>query len=75
MPMQLAPWDAKIRVMRAECYIALGDLFKAVGDIRPTTKLIPDNTGAYLQLSQLYYRMGEADTSLKYVPTYYYIFK
>ena len=53
--------------MRADCYVAMKDLFKAVGDVRPLTKLIPDNTGAYLQLSHLYYVMGEADTSLKYV--------
>ena len=53
--------------MRANCYIALNDLFKAVGDVRPLTKLIPDNTAAYLKLSHLYYAMGEADTSLTYV--------
>lgn len=51
--------------MRAECYIAQGDLFKAVLDIRPTTKLRNDNTAAYLKLSFLYYQLGEADESLK----------
>ena len=54
-----------MRELRAECYINLGDYFKAVGDIRPTTKLRNDNTAAYFKLSTLYYEMGEADTSLK----------
>ena len=61
----MCPWDAKLREMRADCYIKQGDYFKAVGDIRPTTKLIPDNTDAFFLLSSLYYNMGEADTSLK----------
>ena len=51
--------------MRAECYIAQGDYFRAVGDIRPTTKLRNDNTDGYYKLSNLYYKMGEADESLK----------
>ena len=63
----MCPWDIQLREMRAQCYIKLGDFFKAVGDVRPTTKLIPDNTDAYLLLSSLYYRMGEADTSLTLV--------
>jgi DnaJ family protein C protein 3 len=53
-----------MRELRAECYIQIGDYFKAVGDIQPTTKLRPDNTAAFYKLSQLYYQMGEAETSL-----------
>lgn len=33
---------------------------------RPTTKLISDNTGAYLQLSELHYDMGELEDALRY---------
>lgn len=63
--MQSCPWSPELKEMRAECYIAQGDLFKAVLDIRPTTKLRNDNTAAYLKLSFLYYQLGEADESLK----------
>lgn len=34
---------------------------------RPTTKLIPDNTGAYLRLSELHYEMGEVEDALRLV--------
>ena len=59
-----------MRELRAECYIAQGDLFKAAGDIRPTTKLRNDNTAGYFKLSNLHYQMGEADESLRYVLYY-----
>ncbi|KAL5004932.1 hypothetical protein ScPMuIL_018388 [Solemya velum] len=61
---EISPWDSGLRELRAECYMAQGDLFKAIGDIRTTTKLLSDNTPAYLKLSLLHYDMGEADESL-----------
>ena len=61
---QICPWDPDLRELRAECYIAQGDYFKAIGDIRPTTKLRNDNTAGYYKLSVLYYEMGEATDSL-----------
>ena len=61
---QLCPWDPDLREIRAECYIAQGDLGKAVSDIRPTTKLRNDNTKGYLKLSRLLYDTGDADESL-----------
>ncbi|WAR28906.1 DNJC3-like protein [Mya arenaria] len=63
----LCPWDPELREIRAECYIAQGDLFKAVGDIRPTTKLRNDNTPAFFKLANLYYEMGDADESLSQI--------
>ncbi|CAM1322729.1 DNAJC3 (predicted), partial [Pycnogonum litorale] len=62
--MQIAPWNVDLHEMRADCYIVLGDLIKAISDLRPTTKLRPDNTKAYLRLSKLHYQLGEADESL-----------
>ena len=64
---QLCPWDPDLRELRADCYLAQGDLFKAAGDIRPTTKLRNDNTAGYFKLSNLHYQMGEADESLRWV--------
>ncbi|KAL4220081.1 DnaJ subfamily C member 3 [Mactra antiquata] len=63
----LIPWNAELREIRAECYIAQGDLVKAVSDIRPTTKLRNDNTAGYFKLSNLYYEMGDADESLSQI--------
>ncbi|XP_060561613.1 dnaJ homolog subfamily C member 3-like [Ruditapes philippinarum] len=63
----LCPWDPDLREIRAECYIAQGDLGKAVSDIRPTTKLRNDNTKGYLKLSRLLYDIGDAEESLSQV--------
>jgi DnaJ family protein C protein 3 len=62
--LEICPWDPALRELRAECYINQGDLFKAVSDLRPTTKLRPDNTAGYYKISLLQYDMGEADESL-----------
>lgn len=34
---------------------------------RMTTKLVADNTKAFLRASKLYYKLGEQEDSLKYV--------
>jgi hypothetical protein len=54
----------KFRQTRADSYLKSGDLLKAVNDLKATAKLIPDNTQAFLQISQLLYSMGDADDSL-----------
>ena len=41
---------------------------------RPTTKLISDNTGAYLQLSELHYDMGELEDALRLVTQFLFCF-
>ncbi|KAJ8310306.1 hypothetical protein KUTeg_012171 [Tegillarca granosa] len=61
----ICPWDPEFREIRAECYIAQGEFFKAIGDIRPTTKLRNDNTKGFYKLSLLHYDIGDADESLK----------
>lgn len=50
--------------MRADCYIAQGEYYKAISDIRQTAKLISDNTAAYFRVSTLLYQIGEAEDSL-----------
>lgn len=60
----ICPWDLELREMRANCYLAIGDNFKAISDIRSTTKLLSDNTDAYLKLSLIHYQMGDAEDSL-----------
>ena len=61
---QFCPWDTEMREMRASAYVATGEFFKAINDIKPTAKLIPDNTNAYNLMSMLHYRMGEEEESL-----------
>ncbi|XP_074657591.1 dnaJ homolog subfamily C member 3-like [Tubulanus polymorphus] len=61
---EASPWDPDLRDLRADCYIQIGDYFKAIGDIRPTTKLVNDNTAAFLKLSKILYQIGEADDAL-----------
>ncbi|PVD19108.1 hypothetical protein C0Q70_21667 [Pomacea canaliculata] len=61
---EYCPWASELREMRADSYIAVGELFKATGELRTTVKLIPDNTKGYLRLSLLHYQMGEEEDSL-----------
>lgn len=64
---EICPWDPELHELRAECYIQLGELSKAVHDLRPTTKLRSDNTAAHYKISQLLYDIGDADESLNEV--------
>jgi DnaJ family protein C protein 3 len=58
------PWAIRFRELRADSYLKSGDFSKAVNDLKATAKLIPDNTQAFLKISQLLYTMGDADDSL-----------
>ncbi|XP_053321055.1 dnaJ homolog subfamily C member 3-like isoform X2 [Spea bombifrons] len=64
---ELSPWDPDVRELRSECYLHVGDLSRAVQDLKPTTKLRNDNRAAYLKLSKLHYSMGEHEESLSNV--------
>ena len=59
------PWDIGLREVRSECYLALGDAPKAISDLKAATKLMSDNTAAFMKLARLYYGLGEAEESLK----------
>ena len=67
---QHCPWAITLREERADSYLKSGDYTKAVSDFKATAKLIPDNTQAFLKISQLLYTMGDADDSLTYVIYY-----
>lgn len=53
--------------MRSECYLAIGEASKAISDLKAATKLMSDNTAAFMKLSKLYYGLGEPEESLKYI--------
>lgn len=58
------PWATRLRELRAESYLKAGDRSKAINDLKATAKLIPDNTQAFLRISELLYLTGDADDSL-----------
>ncbi|CAB3220029.1 unnamed protein product [Arctia plantaginis] len=63
--LDVSPWSAHLRQLRAECYIALNDLFSAVSDIRSVNRLQQDSTDGYYRLATLLYRLGHVSDSLK----------
>ncbi|KAK3730173.1 hypothetical protein QZH41_016006 [Actinostola sp. cb2023] len=65
LAIEVAPWDSELRLMRADCYERMGDFVNAISDIKPTTKLINDNTEGYLKMSRLHYEMGELEDALR----------
>uniref|UniRef100_A0A3P9JAX2 DnaJ homolog subfamily C member 3 n=1 Tax=Oryzias latipes TaxID=8090 RepID=A0A3P9JAX2_ORYLA len=60
-------WDASSREMRAECYIQMGEMGKAVSDLKAASKLKNDNTQAFYKLSTIYYDLGDHEMSLNEV--------
>uniref|UniRef100_A0A8C2I498 DnaJ homolog subfamily C member 3 n=1 Tax=Cyprinus carpio TaxID=7962 RepID=A0A8C2I498_CYPCA len=60
-------WDADSREMRAECFIQLGEMGKAISDLKATSKLKSDNTQAFYKLSTIYYNLGDHEMSLNEV--------
>lgn len=63
-PVEICPWAAELREMRADCFVKVGDYHKAITDLRSLTKLINDNTEGYLKLSKMLYENGNSDESL-----------
>ncbi|KAG7256372.1 hypothetical protein CRUP_002034 [Coryphaenoides rupestris] len=57
-------WDVSSREMRAECFIQMGEMGKAISDLKATSKLKSDNTQAFLHLSTFYYHLGDHEMSL-----------
>ena len=60
-----SPWSVKYLEARADCYEHMGMYDDAILDLRPTTKLINDNTQAWYKISTLHYRQGEIERSLE----------
>ncbi|MGH0126988.1 UNVERIFIED_CONTAM: hypothetical protein FKN15_012301 [Acipenser sinensis] len=56
-------WDVTLRELRAECYIQLGELGKAISDLKAATKLKNDNTAAFYKISTIYYKLGDHEMS------------
>uniref|UniRef100_A0A674F4G9 DnaJ homolog subfamily C member 3 n=1 Tax=Salmo trutta TaxID=8032 RepID=A0A674F4G9_SALTR len=59
-------WDVSSRELRAECFIQMGEMGKAISDLTAASKLKSDNTQAFYKLSTIYYHLGDHEMSLKY---------
>ena len=60
-----SPWSVKYLEARADCYEHMGMYDDAILDLRPTTKLVHDNTQAWYKISRLHYAQGEIERSLE----------
>ncbi|XP_076026137.1 dnaJ homolog subfamily C [Genypterus blacodes] len=60
-------WDVISREMRAECFIQMGEMGKAITDLKASSKLKSDNTQAFYKLSSIYYNLGDHEMSLNEV--------
>ncbi|XP_030641893.1 dnaJ homolog subfamily C [Chanos chanos] len=60
-------WDADSRELRAECFIQLDEMGKAISDLKAASKLRNDNTQAFYKLSTIYYNLGDHEMSLNEV--------
>lgn len=63
--LQTCVWDVSSREMRADCFIQMGEMGKAISDLKVSSKLRNDNTQAFYQLSTIYYNLGDHEMSLK----------
>merc|ERR1711935_263377 len=61
------PWDAKLRELRADAYLGVGNTMNAISEMRAMTKLTNDNTDGYFKLSTMHYQLGEGDESLQQI--------
>ncbi|KRX95561.1 DnaJ -like protein subfamily C member 3 [Trichinella pseudospiralis] len=65
--LEISPWNNQIHLQRAECYEHIGELQKAVMDIRLAVKLVPDNTDALYKASVFCYKLGDLSDSLNQI--------
>ncbi|XP_049887801.1 dnaJ homolog subfamily C member 3 [Pectinophora gossypiella] len=63
--LEVSPWAAPLRQLRAESYTALNDLFSAVADLRSVNRLQQDSTEGYYRLAVLLYQLGHVSDALK----------
>ncbi|GMT33095.1 hypothetical protein PFISCL1PPCAC_24392 [Pristionchus fissidentatus] len=59
-----SPWDASLYRLRAKVYEDVGEIQKAIADMRTLTKLVADSTESFFAVSKLYYSIGDIENSL-----------
>lgn len=67
--LEISPWSAELRELRAQSNLAIGDRLSAVSDFRSVNRLMQDGsddlTSHIFKLSKLLYELGHAADSLK----------
>lgn len=63
--LDLCPWSIELHELRSECYLSLGYISEAIRDINALSQLIPDNTKAFYELSELHYTLGDTNASIR----------
>lgn len=63
--LEISPWSRRWREIRADSYIAVGDILAAISDLRSVNRLTQDSTHGYHKISNLLYQMGHASDALK----------
>jgi len=58
------PWYPRLRELRAEAYMGVGNTIHAISDIKSMTKLTTDNTVGFHKLALLHYQLGESEEAL-----------
>ncbi|KAH6568446.1 hypothetical protein BASA60_008631 [Batrachochytrium salamandrivorans] len=58
------PLHYETRILRADCFLSLGDRAMAIGDYKKATKIKPDSTTLYLKLAALHLELGETGESI-----------
>uniref|UniRef100_A0A0N4ZLA7 J domain-containing protein n=1 Tax=Parastrongyloides trichosuri TaxID=131310 RepID=A0A0N4ZLA7_PARTI len=58
------PWAPSLYRKRAKCYENIGEVQKAITDLRAVTKLASDSRETYLEVSKLHYNIGDIESSL-----------
>lgn len=65
--LEISPWSKELREMRADSYVAVGDILSAIPDMRTVNRLSHDSTEGFYKLSHLLYQLGHVTDSLKEV--------
>lgn len=59
-----SPWFKDLRERRSKVYIEVGEHYKAIEDLRAITRLQPDSTEVFFQMSNLHYELGDLEEAL-----------
>lgn len=61
---EICSWSPRLRKQRAQCNLEQENYAAAVPDVRSWTKLMPDNTDGFFELTTLLYQLGYVEEAL-----------
>lgn len=60
-------WNPDLHRKRGKIRLARGDTQNAITDIRAVAKLVPDSTEVYLEISRMYYEIGDIENAMNQI--------